>query len=743
MRAQVETPYFVFRFADVEVREADFSIKKAGARLPVEPKAFRVLQFLLHHPDCLVRKEELLDAVWGDVAVSENSLTRTVTLLRHLLDDDPRHPRYIETVATVGYRFIARVEVSDEAPPDKRPASANGASSEGIGTETLLSEAVDEAVPPSVTCDAVVIAASSLSGSRRRGIRRSWALGAGLVCLFAIYSISYLRRPLPIPQVTKFTQLTHDGKAKNLRGTDGVRLFFNVGFKLQQPIAQVLISGGDIAPIPIQLPKPELFDVSPDGSSLLVKSTDENRTSLWSIGVSGSPLRHLADDEVTGAAWSPDSKYVAYTTIKGLNSIRSDGTEARALFSNPSHAENTGLGSPRWSPDGRTIRFTSEGRLWEISADGSNPHPMHPNWRPTFIECCGSWTADGKFFIFRVNEAPWRSSRGAIPEAELWALDERRGLFRSGASEPIQLAVGPIRWGFPIPSKDNARVFARGNTWHGELTRYNAQSKKLEPYLGGISAEFVAFSPDGKSVVYGSFPEGILWRANRDGSNPMQLTNPPWYPMNPRWSPDGTRLIFMRINTEGRTESYIMPSLGGAPQPLLPGDRFSQGDPNWSPDGRKIVTSTDYYGSLEATKDIIRILDLATHEVTTLQGSRGMWSPRWSPEGRFIAGLDSDWNLVVFDFKSQRWSTLQKGRLGYPTWSHDGRFLYFLNAFDEDPGVYRIRPSGGKAELVVDLKGVRLSSMTVAWFGLDPEDTPLLLRDVGTDEIYALTLEQK
>src|ERR1035437_4664218 len=68
----------VFRFADVEVREREFSIIKAGEVVPVEPKAFRVLLFLLHNPQTLITKEELLDAVWGDTAVSENSLTRSM-----------------------------------------------------------------------------------------------------------------------------------------------------------------------------------------------------------------------------------------------------------------------------------------------------------------------------------------------------------------------------------------------------------------------------------------------------------------------------------------------------------------------------------------------------------------------------------------------------------------------------------------------------------------------------------------
>src|SRR5450631_1328653 len=105
----------VFRFADVEVREREFSIIKAGEVLAVEPKAFRVLLFLLRNPGKLIGKEELLNAVWGDAAVTDNSLARSVALLRRLLGDEARDPRYIETVATVGYRFIGKVVVTEDA----------------------------------------------------------------------------------------------------------------------------------------------------------------------------------------------------------------------------------------------------------------------------------------------------------------------------------------------------------------------------------------------------------------------------------------------------------------------------------------------------------------------------------------------------------------------------------------------------------------------------------------------------
>lgn len=109
MRAQTEGSYSVFRFADVEVCETDFSVTRDGSRLTPEPKALRVLLYLLHHPGRVIRKNELLDAVWGDTAVTEDALVRTIVVLRRLLGDDPHEPRFIETVATVGYRFICPV----------------------------------------------------------------------------------------------------------------------------------------------------------------------------------------------------------------------------------------------------------------------------------------------------------------------------------------------------------------------------------------------------------------------------------------------------------------------------------------------------------------------------------------------------------------------------------------------------------------------------------------------------------
>src|SRR5215469_2254690 len=100
-----------YRFAEFELNEADFCLSRAGQRIPLEPKALRVLTLLVSRAGRLVEKQELLESVWPNTFVEENTLTRTVGILRRELGDDSRNPKLIETVPTRGYRFIAPVEV--------------------------------------------------------------------------------------------------------------------------------------------------------------------------------------------------------------------------------------------------------------------------------------------------------------------------------------------------------------------------------------------------------------------------------------------------------------------------------------------------------------------------------------------------------------------------------------------------------------------------------------------------------
>ena len=714
----------VFRFADLEVREREFSLTKAGEIAQVEPKAFRVLLFLLHNPQKLITKEELLDAVWGETAVSENSLTRSIAVLRHLLGDDPHQPRYIETVATVGYRFICPVEVVEDANGGLTPAVPAHAS-DGDAPAANDQGTASEAIPA--------------IGHGRMGwiIRQKWLAAAVVVASVGLLAsaIWYVLRPLPLPRVTEYTQIIHDTHQKTPVGTDGARLYFN-DYYGPNPLGQSAISGGEISHIPVNVPGPTMSDVSPDGTSLLVVS---DKLGLWSVRILDGSLRHLADDRVRSAAWSPDGKSAVYWAVDGsVKVVRSDGTGEHKLATTQDRTGRYTAYDLKWSPDGSKIRFTQNYKIWEVSSDGSNLHPLLPAWRPSLGQCCGNWTVDGRFFMFLSQES-LLGAAAEVPGTQIWILDERRRVFRKASAEPVQLTSGPIRWGTPIPSKDGKKIFARGAVLHGQLVRYDPRSHEFQPYLGGISAEFVSFSPDGKYLAYVTFPEGILWRANRDGSNPLQLTDRPWYPRNPRWSPDSTQILLFDSNAEGRSQAFVIPSYGGAPRPLFAEYNEPQGDPYWSPDGRRVAYGTGTYNS------VIRILDLASHQVVTLPESEGLTSPRWSPDGRFVAAQFKQPRadeLRIFDFETQKWSLLDKKWTGFPSWSRDGKFIYFLRP-DENRGIYRIRPSGGSAELVLDLKGIRQTGLFSFWIGLDPDDAPMLLRDIGSDDIYALTLEEK
>lgn len=114
----------IFRFDRFQADDTAFRLIADDAPVPLEPKALRLLLYLIENRGRLVSKHELLDAVWADAAVTESALTRSIGLLRKTLDDDSRQPRFIETVPTAGYRFIAHVDtVPDPEPITQFPAS--------------------------------------------------------------------------------------------------------------------------------------------------------------------------------------------------------------------------------------------------------------------------------------------------------------------------------------------------------------------------------------------------------------------------------------------------------------------------------------------------------------------------------------------------------------------------------------------------------------------------------------------
>ena len=119
-------------------------------------------------------------------------------------------------------------------------------------------------------------------------------------------------------------------------------------------------------------------------------------------------------------------------------------------------------------------------------------------------------------------------------------------------------------------------------------------------------------------------------------------------------------------------------------------------------------------------------------------GSTGNFSPRWSPDGRYLIALPfASHSLRLFDFATQKWEEISKISLGFPNWSSNSDYVYFLHG-ENDPSVMRIRIRDRKVERIADIKNFRQTGYFNFWLGLAPDDSPLLLRDIGTKEIYAL-----
>jgi Tol biopolymer transport system component/DNA-binding winged helix-turn-helix (wHTH) protein len=716
----------LYRFDGFELDPIRRVLSRADEPILLTPKAFDVLAYLVLNPGRIVTKDELLKAIWPDSFVEEGNLAQYISSLRKAMGDKSS---LIATISGRGYQFGAQVfttQVLTEQAPNGLPDARQGDFFvQRVRERTRL---VYEDVPAFRLASHQTTSLNAWTTSSRR---RTWqwiavsALGGALIATaaLAVYFGMRLNGAAQL-RISSYTQITHDGHTKFIGGTDGSRIYYT----LDQPFGmeEVSVSGGAVAPILTTLPNPWAGDVSPDGSTLLLISQVGGMgpaDSLWSLRLLGGSLRHLAD--AVSATWSPDGKRIAYATASGdICVMHSDGSEAHRIASPGVYVK-----SMAWSPDGGAIRFSKEGILWEMTSNGSNLHQLLPGWEKSPSQWNGQWAQDGRFYL--------------VADGQIWVIEERPGSGKSLPPAPVQLTFGPMVWDRPIPSQNGKIIYASARTNRGELIRFDRKSGRFQPFLAGISAEFVIFSGDGKSVAYVSYPEGVLWRANPDGSNPTQLTDPPVYPKSPRWSPDGNEILFVDRSPQGRDAIYIVPADGsGKPRRLLPEDREAETDPSWSPDGRKIVFSTSPNVGASSKSDL-RILDIATGKVAALPASDGLVVPHWSPDGLSIAAMTLDtMAMKVFDIASGRWMKLDTGSVAFPEWSHDSRFIYYIK-WTGDPAVLRIRAADGKRETVADLKGARYTGVYTLWMGLDPADTPLTLRDIGSDDIYALTLERK
>jgi DNA-binding winged helix-turn-helix (wHTH) protein/TolB-like protein len=169
----------VFFFDDVEVKLRTGQVFKAGAVVQLEPKAFKLLVFLIQNKDRLVEKDEILEALWKDINVTENVLASAIAKLRRTLGDNSKTAKYIQTFHTRGYRFVANVEVKNAPARDGRAGTAMVVAGEQEGAVSLPSTAESVTGVPSPALERPLSA-------------RNLAL-AGVLCVLLLGAALYWR----------------------------------------------------------------------------------------------------------------------------------------------------------------------------------------------------------------------------------------------------------------------------------------------------------------------------------------------------------------------------------------------------------------------------------------------------------------------------------------------------------------------------------------------------------------------
>lgn len=718
------------RFGVFEVDLQAEELHKSGMRVRIQNQPFKILALVLERPGEIVSREEMQRRLWGDQTTVDfdHSLGTAVNKLREALGDSADNPRFIETLARRGYRFIAPVS-TDTPPPALKPFLA-----------TSSSTPTPSSAPP-----------QALPATGNFQIPWRAALVVGILLLTAIVIVGWLRFGNPGRRTPfRITQITDSGRVfpgeplqENLgaMATDGSRIYFLQIENGREELMQALIADGEtsILPVPAEISAPSLGAISPDGSELAVRNylIPEAEQPLWIVPTLGGTARNFSNILGHDATWMPDGKRILYANGTDLYLANADGTAAIKFATLPGRAFWL-----RWSPDGSTLTFTQVNplnhttSLWQISADGRKLEPLFPNWSNPSSECCGSWTADGKYFVFQ-------SAHGG--GNNIWML-RRRSFFSFSPVTPVEITNGPLSYQAPITASNGHRLFFIGRDTHSVLLKYDSSSKQFTPYGKTLNAaQLVAFSRDGQSVAWINPKDSTLWRSRTDGSQRLQLTASPMEVFMMHRSPDGKRIVLMAREPGKIWRIYIMDAQGGNLSPVLNETR-NEADPGWSPDGDSIVFGR--LPELMAEKSLpksIHILNLKTKQLTTLPQSKGLFSPRWSPDGRYIAAMPLDQSkLVIYDLATHAWKTLISRPAHDPAWSHDSRWIYFHDFIATDQPVYRVSVPGGDLDQVAGLSSVQpLDVLDFRFAGLTPGDVPLVNARISTANIYSIDLDQK
>lgn len=639
--------------------------------------------------------------MWPDAMVTENALSRAIGLLRKALNDDSHVPKFIETVPTAGYRFVAKAAVVDESSavgPITQMAAIPAAVGGGPGFRTS-----------SKWISALVIFLLTVSA-----------------LLFAVYKYIHRAEEFNL-QNMKVTRLTDNGRAERLAiSPDGRYVAWVVrdGEKESLWVHQVE-TGSDAQILP-----PDEVDIvglhfSPDGAYIYFARSEKNNfnyNSLYqmaSLGGTATEAVHNADSGlgfapdgkqftflrgfvpkgvwrvmiadlkgstpreivslqgvifgplVSAPVWSPDGKSIALTLVEDAQGQRSvlkivstaDG-KARSLLVRPSSDR---LGQPVWLPDGRGLLLPIRqdvsgalGQIWYVSfPDGELRH--FTNDPTDYATCCMDLTADGKTLAVMQNDIT----------ANLWVADSQK------LDDARQITSGQ-----PHPSA----LWAA----NGQIVTQGAKGQFIQLPSDGTNPAFLPFRQTGSSLpsVCGDgryFVHAVInkstsniWRANmNDSGDPLQLTNS-GSATAPSCSPDGKWVVYTFQDNRGLSTMRVSIS-GGTPVKLT--DRADQPGSFISPDGKMVAVPV--WGWPFTKPNVLKVLALDTgKELYSFERPRSRpFIFRWAPGGQAIDyvltkdGVGNIWEQSVAGTAAKQLTHFSSEEISSFDWSSDGKQL--------------------------------------------------------------------
>jgi len=736
-----QIPKAVVRFGIFEVNLRSGELRKHGLRIRLPGQPFKILTLLLEQPTEVVTREQIQKTLWpSDTFVDfEHSLNSAIKKLREALGDSADHPRYIETVPRLGYRFIAPVTMSE-------PQSTKSGSMSDSSPLALVSPAGDEA------------ATEESSAEQRPGVgtrrtarlraQRAFGLALLLITVAAAWWLSMnLRRTRRLPfETVRTTRLTSAGQSvKAAISPDGRYIAYTLIDSGQESLlVRRATTLHDIEIVPSGPVHYLGITFSPDSETVYyVTHTEVQPSVLYRVPVMGGSAQKLKEDLASPVTLSPDGAKFAFVRESAGQSTLViadlDSGHEHRLFSRKLPQV---LDYPAWSPDGQMIACTdvdssilsargSDARIIGIRVrDGTERALSAQTWG--FIQQL-AWLGDGSGLVMSARDQDssirhiWfvsypgvigrkvtdglNSQIGASISADsrqLVTVEEttisgiwRMSLLPGQHPEPVVYGssdVSPPRWTPDGRILYEQELNGQSSVWIADA---DGSHQKQLTMVGNNSNLSVCGS--GRKLAYISDRSGspAIWTMDIDGGHPAMVVKA-WPKMVPELSPDGKWIVYAALGSGHWTTLWRVASSGGPAIEL--NDRLWQW-PAISPDGKWIAGFyADKRLSTQREPDSLAVISIeggVPVKVIPMPPSASVSAIRWTRDGRKIAYVDSGkdgdniWNQPVNGGVPHQVTHFHGAALFDFDWSPDGKQLVFTQGI-QTRDVVLIQDTQGK-----------------------------------------------